>query len=364
MKYARFIIICLTLLSGSCSKDVIERQPSAENFDDIIGWKVITENISEGLNPDTRALIEDYDDLRKACTALEGQEAEKIGLLGNYILDGVSKVVFDNTDLWWWEKEEGNPYPDYLGEDSYWNYPGEDVYWTSNADYTFKAYFPKSKVELQPGSGPDKLLIVYDTETTQYDLLVAHKEMLAKSENPVKLVMNNALSALSFDFQFVETGVSDELLCCWLENNSDNGLYTSSTLNFEDDIVWPQSTPNPAGSPFYYWEPEKPLEIRSNYASVAYSTSATDGNGSIYTDNFGWLLIIPQSNTNAGAAKLCFKTSTGGSTVYSIDFPAFDFKAGNRYRYHVKMTSTGIELSLTIADWNERKSSHEIDFND
>ena len=192
MKYARFIIICLTLLSGSCSKGVIDRQPSAGSLDDMIGWKVTTESISEGLSPATRALIEDYDDLRRACTALEGQEAEKIGLLGKYTLDGLSEVVFDNTDLWWWEKEEGNPYSDYLGDDSYWNYPGEDVYWTSNADYTFKAYFPKSKVALQPGSGADKMLVVYDTEISQYDLLVAHKAMLAKSENPVQLVMNNA----------------------------------------------------------------------------------------------------------------------------------------------------------------------------
>lgn len=364
MKYARFIIICLTLLSGSCSKGVIDRQPSAGSLDDMIGWKVTTESISEGLSPATRALIEDYDDLRRACTALEGQEAEKIGLLGKYTLDGLSEVVFDNTDLWWWEKEEGNPYSDYLGDDSYWNYPGEDVYWTSNADYTFKAYFPKSKVALQPGSGADKMLVVYDTEISQYDLLVAHKAMLAKSENPVQLVMKNALSALSFDFQFVENGVSDELLCCWLENKTDNGLYTSSTLNYEDEIVWPHSTPHPAASPFYYWQPEEPLEIRSNYASVAYSTPATEANGSIYTDNSGWLLIIPQSSLNDGIAKLCFKTTTGGSTIYSIDLPAFDFKAGHRYRYHVKMTSTGIELSLTIADWNERKSSYEIDFND
>jgi hypothetical protein len=57
-------------------------------------------------------------------------------------------------------------------------------------------------------------------------------------------------------------------------------------------------------------------------------------------------------------------TATGGNTVYSIDLPAFDFKAGHRYTYHVKLTSTGIELSLTIADWNERKSSYEIDFNE
>ena len=364
MKHADLILVCTALLLSSCSKVVIDDRPSGESQYDIIGWNVTASDPAEGLDPITRALIETYDDLRDACTPDESQEAEKIGLLGNYSLDGQTEVVFDNADLWWWEKEDGNPYPDYLGNDSYWNYSGENVHWTGNADYTFKAYFPKSKVNLQPGSGADKLLIVYDTEISQFDLLVTHKELPAKSENPVKLVMKNALAALRFDFQFVESGVSDQLLCCWFENNSSNGLYTSSTLNFENEIVWPQSTSYPAGYPFYYWEPEEPLQIRSTSASVAYSTPATESNGSVYTDNSGWLLIIPQSSPDAGATKLCFKTSTGGHSVYSIDLPAFNFKAGHRYTYHVKITSTGIELSLTIADWNERKSSYEIDFNE
>ena len=352
------------MLISSCSKVVINEDHSGESLDDVIGWNVSATIHADDSDPATRALIEDYDDLRNACTPLETQATEKIGLLGNYTLDSRTEVVFDNTDLWWWEKKEGNPFPDYLGNDSYWNYPGENVHWTENADYTFKAYFPKSKVQLQPGSGANKLLVVYDTEISQYDLLVAHKSMRAKSENPVNLLMKNALSALRFDFQFVESGVSDDLICCWLENKTDNGLYTSSTLNFEDAISWPNSTPNPVGEPFYYWEPTSPLEIISLSAAVAYSTHASDKNGSIYTDNNGWILIIPQSSPNAGNVRLCFKTARGGETVYSIDLPAYEFKAGYRYKYHVKLTSTGIELSLTIADWNERKSSYEIDFNE
>ena len=341
---------------------VIDDGHSGESLKEVIGWSVTASSDAEGLDPIGRALIENYSDLRSACTPLETQETEKIGLLGNYTLDGQTKVAFDNSELWWWEKEEGNPFLDYLGDGSYWNYPGENVYWTDNADYIFKAYFPKSKVELQPGSSAQKLLVVYDTEKSQYDLLVAHKAMRSKSENPVNLMMKNALSALRFDFQFVENGVTDKLISCWLENKTDNGFYTSSTLNYEEEIVWPHSTPNPIGSRFYYWEPITPLQIRSISAAIAYSTPASDNNGNVYTDNSGWLLIIPQSN-DTGTVKLCFKTTTGGNTVYSIDLPAYDFKAGHRYRYHVKMTSTGIDLSLTIADWNERKSSHEIDFN-
>ena len=364
MKHVYLIFLCFAMLSSSCSKVATENGCKGESLSDIIGWKVSATTHADGFSPVTRALIEDYTDLRNACTTFEGQEAEKIGLLGLYTMDGHSKVAFDNVDLWWWEKEDGNPFTDDFGNNSYWNYPGEDVYWTDNVDYIFKAYFPKSKAVLQPGSGADKLLIVYDTEITQYDLLVAHKSMRAKSENPVNLLMNNALSALRFDFQFVESGVTDKLICCWLENRSENGFYTSSTLNFEEEIVWPQSTPNPAGTPFYYWEPISPLEIRSTSVAVAYSTPASEKNGNAYSGNNGWVLIIPQSNQNAGAVDLCFRTATGGNTVYRINFPAYEFKAGYRYNYHVKMTSTGIDLSLTIADWNERKSSYEIDFNE
>lgn len=364
MKYTRFTIVCLAMLISSCSKIVIEDNLAGGSLYEVIGWNVSAITQADGVKPATKALIEDYNDLRNACTPLENQEAEKIGLLGNYTLDGKTEVVFNNTELWWWEKEDGNPFPDYLGNDSYWNYPDENVYWTENADYTFKAYFPKSKVELQPGSGADKLLVVYDTETTQYDLLVAHKAMRAKSENPVNLRMKNALSALRFDFQFVESGVTDKLTCCWMENKTDNGFYTSSTLNYENEIVWPHSTPNPAGAPFYYWEPISPLEIKSSSVAVAYSTPASANNGKILTENNGWVLIIPQSSSNAGVVKLCFKTTTGGNTVYSIDLPVYEFKAGFRYQYHVKMTSTGIELGLSIAEWNERKSSYEIDFDE
>ena len=358
MKHVYLITACFAMLLSSCSK-VVTDDHSGESMSDIIGWKVS----ADGLGTATRALIEDYTDLRDACTEFENQEAEKIGLLGNYIKDGQTKVAFDNADLWWWEKEDGNPFKDDYGNDSYWNYSGDDVYWTDNVDYTFKAYFPKSKVELQPGSGANKLLVVYDSEVSQYDLLVAHKTMRAKSENPVGLLMKNALSALRFDFQCVEPGVTDQLLSCWLENVSANGFYTSSTLNFEENVVWPQSTPNPVGTPFYYWEPNEPLDIRSDKSVVAYATPASESKGNEYANNSGWILIIPQSSQSAGTVKLCFKTATGGSAVYSINLPAYEFKAGHRYTYHVKITSTGIDLSLTIADWNERKSSYEIDFN-
>ena len=365
MKHAFTILSIIAIIMGSCTKSHLNHGDDSlkEGVPQLIGWRVSADTTLDALKPKTRALVNDYYNLRNACTQFEYQEPEKIGLLGKYTLEGTSKVVFDNIDLWWWEKEDGNPYKEEDGADSYWNYPGENVYWTENANYTFKAYFPKSKVELQPGSGADKLLAVYDTEISQYDLLVAHRQLGAKEENPIKLNMQHALAALKFDFKFVEEGVTDKLLACWIENHRTDGFYTSSTLNYTNQITWPKSTAKPIGNQIYYWEPFVPLAITGSKAVVAYSTAASTGRGTVYTENSGWILIIPQASEYEGSLKLCFKTETGGNVIYRVDLPAYEFNAGYRYNYHVKMTSTGIKIGLTIADWNERKSSHEIDFN-
>lgn len=347
------------LLSGipfiSCSKEeMCERVP--------IRWEVTSaDDMNDG--PDTKALIDSYIDLRDACIQDE-DGAEKIGVFGSYSLDGSTVAVFDDVDLWWWTKEGGNPFNDELGDQSYWNYEGEGKYWEENADYRFRAYFPKSKVTLQPGSGVDRFLVVYDTQVSQFDMMVASRSLKSASENPVKLQFCHTLAALRFDFQFVEEGITDKLTACWLENATSDGFYTSSTLNYEDSILWPVSTPNPIGSKIYYWEPVNPLAIEGDKASVAYSSFAYTGVGGQYVGNDGWVLAIPQTLKGPESLKLCFRTETGGNEVFRVGLPSGEIVAGSRYTFHVKVSSTGVDLKLTITDWNERKSSHYIDLND
>ena len=367
MGNAKLLVICFVVLLSSCSKGSLQTSgevPPGQGTHDFIGWNISASNHADGSAPKTRALINDYSALSDACTHTEDREAEKIGIFGNYTFGDSTGVAFDNADLWWWKKENGNPFPDYLGNESLWNYSGENVRWKDNADYVFKAYFPKGKVELQPGSGAGRILAVYDSEVSQYDFMVAHRSLRAKSENPVKLEMKHALAALKFDFQFVDAAVTDKLISCWLENSGSNGFYTSSTLNFTDNIVWPHSTPIHAATPFYYWEPSVPLAMSGITAVEAYSTPAAAGKGDVYTGNSGWILIIPQSSGTAGTLNLCFKTQTGGDVVYRAALPAYNFMAGYRYTYHIRLTSTEVRVALTIADWNERKSSYEVDFND
>lgn len=351
------------LLSISCTKtDSPDRITVADDTKNLpIRWDV---RISEEFqNIPSKALIEDYYALRNACTTSEDYSAEKIGVFGSYMLDGSKTDVFDDTDLWWWKKEDGNPFYDIMGNPSDWNYEGEDVYWVDEAEYTFKAYFPKSKVTLEPGSSSSKLLAVYDSQISQYDFMVAEKVLNSKEENPVNLIFKHSLAALKFNFKFKSEDISDHLTSCWIENIAENGFYTSGTLNFDDQINWPNSSSDPVGSKMYLWEPATPLLIDSFEYAAAYSTPASTGNGNIYTTNNGWLLIIPQHCSGPETVQLCFKSSTGGEAIYRVGLPTMEFLPGKRYTFNINISSTQIELNLGIADWNERDSSYEIDFN-
>lgn len=344
----------LILLVVSCSVPAPETPPEQ----DFILWDITSADI-----PDTKALVDSYATLRNACTQDE-DGAEKIGLWGSYTLDGTTETIFSDADLWWWEKEDGNPFNDVLGNPSMWNYEGEGKRWVAGADYVFRAYFPKSPVTLLPGSDMKRFLIVYDTQTAQFDMMVASRELRAGSENPVKLLFSHALSAMRFDFRFVEEGVTDQLTACWLENAEPEGFYTSSTLNYEDSVVWPVSSSYPVGNRMYYWKPSVPLQIESGVAATAYASSAPTGSGDIYAGNEGWLLVIPQKMKGPESLKLCFHTVTGGDSVFSVGLPEVEMEAGSRYTFHIKISSTGIDPELTIADWNERMSSHYIDMNE
>lgn len=355
---AALLLLSLVVLSVSCTKE-----PGQETEKYPICWDVATMDGYQGLPHDTKALIDDYASLRNACTLVETHDAEKIGLFGSYTLDGVSMPAFEDVSLWWWNKENGNPYDDVTGSPSMWNYEGDDVYWVDGADYVFKAYFPKSLVTLQPGSNSSRLFTVYDSQSSQYDLLVAHKALTATREHPVILNFMHALAALKFNFQFQSEGVTDQITECWLENVQPNGFYTSSTLNFTDSILWPASTADPVGAAMYYWKPVNPLYVTSSAVATAYSSYADDSNGNLYTGNHGWLMVIPQTISGPESLQLCFRTRTGGDVVYRAGIPAVELLPGNRYTYLVKISSTQIELTLTIADWNERDSSYEIDFN-
>ena len=205
-------------------------------------------------------------------------------------------------------------------------------------------------------------MIMYDAAYEQYDLLVAHKSIPSRKENPVVLQMEHPLSALRFDFTIMEESANDRLVGCWLENVTQEGLYMSSTLNFASGMVWPQSTPVGAGVHMYNWRPDVPLELGSSSSAVAYSQKAGEQNGALYTGNDGWILLVPQQCKGPEHVKFCFITECSGGNIYSVGLPAEEFKPGYRYSYHIKISSAKPEISVKISNWNSRKSSYEVDF--
>ena len=365
-KGATVLLLSLFTLFASCTKGSISSEDNGlyETAEDMIAWNISSVDDFQENGLKTKGLVYEYKDLRNACSQSELYNNEKIGIFGSYVLDGKTESVFENTPLWWWEKENGNSFNDVLGNQSFWNYDGENKFWVNDADYIFRAYFPMSKITLQPGSGAARFLIVYDTQVSQYDMMVASRSIKSKEENPVQLLFRHTLAAVSFDFQFTSAGVSDKLTACWLENMNPDGFYSSSTLNYETSINWPQSTSVPVGDRIYYWEPNTPLDITSGSAAKVYNSYAVSADkGSLYTENDGWLLVIPQTTKGPESLKLCFTTAMGGNEVYRVGLPAATLEPGNRYTYHIKISSTSIDVNLSIKEWNERKSSYDIDFN-
>lgn len=343
MRFSVLIVFFVVLVS--CSKEVPQ-------VSDVIGWGVEAPVQEDWAQPQSRALVEDDLQLQVACTQRNGYEPKKIGVFGTSSLEGSVLVEFNDVDLWWWNKEDVNG----------WNCSGENRNWRDKAEYVFKAYFPKGEVDLHPSSGAEKLMVVYDAAQEQYDLLVAHKRIMAREENPVVLLMEHPLAALRFDFTIVETGGEDRLLSCWLENCTQEGLYMSSTLNFAMQTVWPQSSPVGAGVKMYWWRPQVPVQMGSSFSAAAYSSAAADADGALYAGNGGWILVVPQQCKGPEHVKFCFTTERGAGQVYSVGIPQVEFKPGYRYSYHVKVSKARPEISLKVTPWNTRKSSYEVDF--
>ena len=124
MKHVELKIICFIVLLCSCTKSYLQNGDNSldEGVYNVIGWNVSSDALQDISGSNTRALVEDYHNLRDACTYVETQGAEKIGLFGKSVLDGKTTVVFNNTDLWWWEKVDGNPFNDFLGNSSFCGY--------------------------------------------------------------------------------------------------------------------------------------------------------------------------------------------------------------------------------------------------
>lgn len=376
-------MLLLPMLAACTGNEVPvpEVEPVPEQKDMRIRWDVQSEGMADG-----RALIEDSLALQAACTVGGGnkaigiwsayvlEEQEKKNVLGNPDGD-VSLVFYENVP----EIEEGVEKDNWNG----WLYGDSAVHWTPKAKYTFNAYFPKSVVREISSSDVSTFVVEYNTEHYQEDLMTAYayvdtEAVDFKSKEPVPLKMLHTLSALRFQFMFMNSdgstyNESDKLTACWLENTvSGSGLATVGDLAFgnvnEDGemegehIHWyyedrPEPSTPTRERKMYAWEDANGVAFSSTETSHTYATSHSTGNQT-YSSNDGWILTIPQEKDET--VQLCFKLQTTGDLVHRIHLPETAYEPGKRYTYNIRFGQSEVTVKLKIAQWNQLNSSHNI----
>ena len=382
---ALFLLFALTACTGN---DVPVPEPLPEKEDMRIRWDVQSASMEDG-----RALIEEYEHLQNACTWSDESQGKAIGVWSAYVLDGQQKKhVLGNPEgdvTLRYYSEENIPTDEKTGEmfDNYegWLYGDSAVHWTPMAKYTFNAYFPQSVIREISSSDVSTFVVEYNTEQYQEDLMMAYAYVDTEaasfnSQEPVRLNMLHTLSAIRFQFMFMNSdgttyNDSDALTACSLENTvSGSGIATTGVLAFGtkmeneemkgEHIHWyheDHPEPNTPGSVvrrIYNWEDkEYGVPFSSTTSQCNAATSHTTGDG-LYAQNNGWILTIPQELD--GTTLLCFKLRSTGDLIHHINLPATTLEAGKRYTYNIRFGQTEVDVKLTIADWNELKSSYDI----
>ena len=370
----QFVALMVSLFLLSCAESE-HSDNIPEDTSSYITWSVASTNMQAG-----KSMIESDEMLQTAC--LGGSRA--IGIWSAYELDGVvTKNVLGN------EKgdvaliyQKNTEWENYQG----WTYGESAALWVMGAKYTFNAYYPKHVVSEITTSDISTFVVEFNTETHQEDLMMAYSYVDTDAPTfklgvPVKLKMLHTLSALRFQFSFMDSDGttyddSDALTAFWLENTElGKGLATTAMLAFgtfnedgsmdgehihwySEDRPLPSTDARPRA--IYPWEDANGVDFYSTTtqrtAAVAYSTNA---NGSQkYANNDGFVLVIPQEMD--GTVRMCFRLRSTGDLVHRVALPAGKYEPGKRYTYDIRFGRTSVTVKLSIADWNELKSSQNI----
>ncbi len=394
----KYLFPMLAIAAWSCSKPDRAENPTPNAASLPIVWEVAGVDTPDARS---RALIgpefdsdgnpytdRDWTTLEQACTPQNnGGEGEAIGIWADYSYTNsqgdevLMKNLFEGTRLIYAYKENGNPH-------SYWNYEGEDYYWYRGGKYKFRAYYPQRLAEnVVTSTSASTFVIEYPTHEMQEDLLLAYNYVDTADpqidlSQPVDLKFSHGLAAIRF---FIKANYpnSDRLTSCYLQNAETRDFATSGMLAYGSDtddesISWVNGYNPPVTERIYYWS-NSGVEFTTDNAgnttpALAYTDNGTTS-GDLYTQNDGWVLILPQ--TSSGKLQFCFTTQSGQEAVYSVTIPevtertqASDgtvvesraYLPGKRYTYTIAISETDLELTLTVADWNERESSHSIVF--
>ena len=222
----------------------------------------------------------------------------------------------------------------------------------------------------------------------QEDLLLAYNYVNTTDpqvdlNQPVALRFSHGLAAVRFLVKATYSN-TDYLTSCWLQNADSRDFATSGILAYgsetdEESISWINGYNPPVTERIYYWK-NSGVEFSADPTAgtstpaMAYTRTGTS-EGELFAQNNGWVLILPQQSS--GNLQFCFTTQSGEEGVYRVSIPkvterikasdgsvveSTEYLPGKRYTYTISITETNLILDLTVADWNERESSHSIVF--
>ena len=388
-------------LAWSCSKT---ESPGGSHVPGTNSDIPITWNVAEVERPHngTRSLVgpetdgegnpypdRDWITLEEACTpATSGGKDEAIGIWADYSYTDnggeqtTIKDVFKGTRLIYAHKEDGNPHSD-------WNYAGSDLYWFIGGLYKFRAYFPQHlESQVVASTNATTFVIEYPTHKIQDDMLIAYNSVDTNDPAtdlgaPVTLHFRHGLAAVRFLVKANFTN-TDYLTSCYFQNTDTRDFATSGMLAYgsaedEEKLTWVMGYNPPVTEKIYYWKNSGVLfstdqETDTTVPAMAYTDDGTT-EGQTYTQNNGWVLILPQESS--GKLQFCFTTRNGNDAVYKVTIPRITkqvddgsgnvtqstkYEPGKRYTYTISITESNVELTITVADWNERESSYDIVF--
>lgn len=334
-----YLFLCLS----ACSQ-------SDELLKEQLNMRILLNVQQEGMK-DGRALIENTDALRDACTQEKGGEAigiwsafESNGVITEHVLglnDDVSLIYSQGTTWYNWEG---------------WTYGNVEAVWGVNLLYYFNAYFPKEGGLTGITNTKTAIQGNYNTETTQTDLMVKRVVVDTSADtfkgDPVPLPMKHALATVKFIFQ-MNGGIATELLKSF---SLDNTLKTSASLNYNTESITIDNWTNRAMSAnerIYEWSDDNGISFSTEEGAVPYTT----GEGRYRTDD-GHIFIIPQQCDVSPT----FNCIIGTKPYQNIPLGTTKFEPGNNYIYTIKVKGETIDVTLSIKPWNEKNSSYDIDF--
>ena len=309
-------------------------------------WSV---NLEQG--QDTRALV-DAGLLQSMCTQTGDGTNESMGVWGQHTFKDRTIQDFMDTPL-------------NYGSNA-WTYSGDTRYWTLETVYNFRAYYPqKLMAELMTEKSATCFRGRINTQEVQKDILVTALQIdtrTANLNNAVPLNMQHVFAAIKFKVKAIDgftPSIGDGITSCWLQNATDaSDLFSpSGTLdhigNEIPEINWSKDLSTIA--PMYKWEHES---LNFDTETMFYASNG-NGVGNVYTQNDGWLLVIPQE-VKSETLSFCYTRKNTGDKVFSVKIPAITYERGKRYNYLLEINGASAELSLSIQPWNMKDFSYKI----